>query len=142
MERAYEVTRDHARDTKLPDGRRLIDEEWVQMNLARVHAGLEFLRLINWKVAWSSTQGTLSPADASVTKVYGTEINLDAIQLLMEVKGPRGYLARGSERAVASGLLETLYRGLMILTFGGGVYEVQRDLIGLFGLGLPRIPRH
>jgi hypothetical protein len=60
----------------------------------------------------------------------------------MEVMGPRGYLARGSERAVASGLLETLYRGLMILTFGGGVNEVQRDLIGLFGLGLPRIPRH
>jgi alkylation response protein AidB-like acyl-CoA dehydrogenase len=142
MERAYEITRDYARDTKLPDGRRLIDEEWVQMNLARVHAGLEFLRLINWKVAWSSTQGTLSPADASVTKVYGTEFYLDGFQLLMEVMGPRGYLARGSERAVASGLLETLYRGLMILTFGGGVNEVQRDLIGLFGLGLPRIPRH
>jgi hypothetical protein len=40
------------------------------------------------------------------------------------------------------GHLENLYRGLMILTFGGGVNEVQRDLIALFGLGLPRIPRH
>jgi alkylation response protein AidB-like acyl-CoA dehydrogenase len=77
-----------------------------------------------------------------VTKVYGTEFYLDAFQLLMEVMGPRGYLARGSAQAVAAGLLETLYRGLMILTFGGGVNEVQRDLIGLFGLGLPRIPRH
>ncbi|MEN8160502.1 MAG: acyl-CoA dehydrogenase family protein [Myxococcota bacterium] len=142
VERAYEITRDYARDTKLPDGRRLIDEEWVQTNLARVHAGLEFLRLINWKVAWTSTQGTLSPADASATKVYGTEFYLDAFQLLMEVMGPRGYLARGSEQAVAAGHLEALYRGLMILTFGGGVNEVQRDLIALFGLGLPRIPRH
>ena len=42
----------------------------------------------------------------------------------------------------AAGMLETLYRSLMILTFGGGVNEVQRDLIALFGLGLPRIPRH
>ena len=35
------------------------------MNLARVHAGLEFLRLINWKVAWTATQGHLDVADAS-----------------------------------------------------------------------------
>jgi hypothetical protein len=34
-----------------------------------------------------------------------------------------------------------LYRGLLILTFGGGTNEIQRDLIGLFGLGLPRVPR-
>ena len=30
----------------------MIDQEWVQINLARVHAKLEFLRLANWKVAW------------------------------------------------------------------------------------------
>jgi alkylation response protein AidB-like acyl-CoA dehydrogenase len=112
------------------------------VNLARVAAGLEFLRLINWKVAWTATRGTLAPADASATKVFGTEFYLDAFQLLMEILGQRGYLARGSPEAVGAGLLESMYRGLMILTFGGGVNEVQRDLIALFGLGLPRIPRH
>jgi alkylation response protein AidB-like acyl-CoA dehydrogenase len=142
LERCYDAVRDHARETKLPDGRRLIDEEWVQVNLAKVYAGLEFLRLINWKVAWTASNGTLAPADASATKVFGTEFYLDAFQLLMEVVGPQGYLTRGSPEAVAAGTLETLYRSLMILTFGGGVNEVQRDLIALFGLGLPRIPRH
>jgi len=44
-----------AQQTKLPDGRRVIDQEWVQEHLARVHAELEFLRLINWKVAWQAT---------------------------------------------------------------------------------------
>jgi hypothetical protein len=39
------------------------------------------------------------------------------------------------------GRLEVLYRGLLILTFGGGTNEIQRDLIGLFGLGFPRAPR-
>ena len=34
-----------AQETKLADGRRVIDQEWVQVNLARVHAKLEFLRL-------------------------------------------------------------------------------------------------
>jgi alkylation response protein AidB-like acyl-CoA dehydrogenase len=142
LERCYLAVRDYAREAKLPDGRRLLDEEWVQVNLAKVYAGLEFLRLINWKVAWSATRGALAPADASATKVFGTEFYLDAFQLLMEILGQKGYLARGSPEAVAAGMLETLYRSLMILTFGGGVNEVQRDLIALFGLGLPRIPRH
>jgi alkylation response protein AidB-like acyl-CoA dehydrogenase len=142
MERAYGITLDYAKQARLADGRRLLDEEWVQVNLAKVYAGLEFLRLLNWKVAWTSTQRKLSPADASATKVFGTEFYLDGFQLLMEVLGPRGYLAHGSPEAVAAGHLENLYRSLMILTFGGGVNEVQRDLIALFGLGLPRIPRH
>ena len=142
LERCYLAVRDYAAETKLPDGRRLLDEEWVQVNLAKVYAGLEFLRLINWKVAWSASRGALAPADASATKVFGTEFYLDAFQLLMEILGQKGYLARGSPEAVAAGMLEMLYRSLMILTFGGGVNEVQRDLIALFGLGLPRIPRH
>jgi alkylation response protein AidB-like acyl-CoA dehydrogenase len=142
LEGAYLAVRAYAEHTKLPDGRRVLDEEWVQMNLARVHAGLEFLRLINWKVAWSASRGALSPADASATKVFGTEFYLDSFQLLMEILGPRGYLTRDSHGAAAAGMLESLYRGLMILTFGGGVNEVQRDLIALFGLRLPRIPRH
>ncbi len=142
LERSYFAVRDYARETTLPGGGRLIDEEWVQENLARVYAGLEFLRLLNWKVAWTATQGTMSPADASAMKVFGTEFYLDGFQLLMEILGQRGYLARGSAEAVAEGTLETMYRSLMILTFGGGTNEIQRDLIGLFGLGLPRIPRH
>ncbi len=142
LERAYEIALDYARTARLADGRRLLDEEWVQVNLAKVYAGLEFLRLINWKVAWSATQATLSVADASATKVFGTEFYLDGFQLLMEILGQRGYLAHGSPEAVAAGHIENLYRSLMILTFGGGVNEVQRDLIALFGLRLPRIPRH
>ncbi len=142
LERTYGITLDYARETKLADGRRLLDEDWVQANLAEVYARLEFLRLLNWKVAWTASRSSLAPADASAVKVYGTETYLDAFQKLMEVLGPRGYLARGSPQAVAMGHLENLYRSLMILTFGGGVNEVQRDLIALFGLGLPRIPRH
>ncbi|TMA35286.1 MAG: acyl-CoA dehydrogenase [Deltaproteobacteria bacterium] len=141
LERSFEETRAWAQRAELPDGRRVIDQEWVQINLARVYAGLEFLRLINWKVAWTATKGSLSPADASATKVFGTEWYLESFRLLMEILGQRGYLKRGSPEAVFDGQLEILYRGLLILTFGGGTNEIQRDLIGLFGLGLPRVPR-
>jgi alkylation response protein AidB-like acyl-CoA dehydrogenase len=141
LESAFEGTRRFAQETKLPDGRRVADQEWVQLNLARVYAGLEFLRLINWKVAWTGSQGRLDVADASTIKVFGTEWYLESFRLLMEIIGPRAALRRGSPGAVAMGQLEHLYRGLLILTFGGGTNEVQRDLIGLFGLQLPRVPR-
>ena len=70
VESVYEEVRRWAQETKLADGRRVIDQEWVQMNLARVHARLEFVKLINWKVASS---GGANPADASSTKVFATE---------------------------------------------------------------------
>ncbi len=127
-----------AKETKLADGRRVIDQEWVQVNLARVRAKLEFLRLINWKVAWTATQDRLDVADASTTKVFGTEFYLEAFRLLMEVIGPEAYLQGDSPEAVIGGRLEMMYRSLIILTFGGGTNEVQRDLIAMFGLGLPR----
>jgi alkylation response protein AidB-like acyl-CoA dehydrogenase len=141
LERAFSETRQWARETRLADGCRVIDQEWVQVNLARVYSGLEFLRLINWKVAWASTQGKVDVADASSTKVFGTEFYLESFRLLMEILGPRGYLRRESPEVALQGRLELLYRGLLILTFGGGTNEIQRDLIGLFGLGFPRAPR-
>ncbi len=138
IERALGDVRKWAQETKLADGRRVVDQEWVRLNLARVHAKLEFLKLINWKVAWSSTEGRLDVADASSTKVFGTEFYLEALRLLSEVIGQPGYLKRGSAESVLKGRLEMYARSLIILTFGGGTNEIQRDLIAIFGLGMPR----
>ena len=138
LSRTFEDTVRWAQDTKLADGRRVIDQEWVQVNLARVRAKLEFLQLIGWKVASS---GGANPADASSTKVFGTELSLEAYRLLSEVLGPAASLRKGSPGAALAGRIERGVQGALILTFGGGVNEVQRDLIALFGLGMPRIPR-
>jgi alkylation response protein AidB-like acyl-CoA dehydrogenase len=138
VDRLLTDVRGWAQRTKLPDGRRVIDQQWVQEHLARVHAELEFLRLINWKVAWDATQDRLDVADASTIKVFGTEFYLRAFRLLMEAIGPAAYLQRGSPGAVLAGRLEMYARSLVILTFGGGTNEIQRDLIAIFGLGLPR----
>ena len=141
LEQSYMEVRKWAQETTDSSGTRMVDHEWVQLNLARVHAGLEFLKLINWKVAWTATEGSLDVADASTIKVFGTEFYLEAFRLLMEVLGPRAYLERNSVGSILKGRLEMNYRSLLILTFGGGTNEIQRDLIGMFGLGLPRAPR-
>src|SRR4029079_6321303 len=74
VERMLDDVRAWAQETKRAAAGRVIDQEWVQVNLARVHAKLEFLRLANWRVAWLAQSGAaLNPADASTIKVYGTE---------------------------------------------------------------------
>jgi alkylation response protein AidB-like acyl-CoA dehydrogenase len=142
VERQLEDTTRWAKETIRPDGGRVIDQPWVQQNLARVHARLEFLRLVNFKVAWSAEQGDpLDPAAASAVKVFGTEFYLEAFRLLMEVVGPASSLRPDSPDAVLRGRLGSLLRSMHILTFGGGTNELQRDLIAMFGLGLPPSPR-
>lgn len=138
IERPYTDVLRWAQDTKLADGRRVIDQEWVQIHLARVHAKIEALRLINWKSLWATTIGAVSPADSSATKVYGTNFYCEAYSLLLEVLGSAGILQKDSPGAVLAGKIERSYRGVIILTFGGGVNEVQRDLIAMFGLKMPR----
>ena len=141
LEQSYLEVRRWAQDTIAGDGERVVDHEWVQLNLAKVHAGLEFLRLINWKVAWTAMHAPLDISDASTIKIFGTEFYLEAFRLLMEIIGPEAYLDRESVGSVLKGRLEMNYRSLLILTFGGGTNEIQRDLIGMFGLGLPRALR-
>jgi alkylation response protein AidB-like acyl-CoA dehydrogenase len=141
--------RDWAASTRLASGERVIDAEWVRLSLARVHARAEFLKLLNWRVA-SSTGGpgggdrggrppgqALGPADASATKVFGTEFAVEAYRLLMEVLGPAAVVRSGSPGEVLAGRIERAHRAALILTFGGGTNEVQRDIIAAAGLGLP-----
>ena len=142
IERQLHDVREWAQQTQLADGRRVIDQEWVQLNLARVHAKLEFLKLANWRVASNASSGApLNPADASTIKVYGTEFYMEAARLLLEILGPAANIRRGSPDAVLRGRLEAMVRSMHILTFGGGTNEMQRDLISIFGLNMPGSPR-
>jgi 3-oxocholest-4-en-26-oyl-CoA dehydrogenase alpha subunit len=138
--RSIAEVRAWAQATRLADGRRVIDQEWVQLHLARLWARAEYLKLINWKVAWAADKG-LNPADASATKVFGSEFALEAYRILLEVVGQAGYLAQGSPAAVLHGDLEHRARSQTIFTFGGGTNEIQRDIIAWIGLGLPRAKR-
>ncbi len=144
LERNYLDTRRWAQETKLPRSGRgsgpgeAIDQEWVQTHLAKVHARLEALRLLNWKNIWQDSVGKVNIADSSAVKVYGTTTYCECYGLLLEVLGSAGILKRTSPGSALSGRVERAYRGTLILTFGGGTNEIQRDLIAIFGLGMPR----
>jgi len=141
LERHLDAVRGWAQATRLADGRRVVDQSWVQTTLARVHAGCEALKLANWRVASDLAAGGLNPADASSMKVLGTQGQVECLRLLLEVLGPMGYLAGDTPDAVLRGQLEQAYRQAPVGTFGGGVNEVQREIIQMAGLGMPRAPR-
>jgi len=69
--------------------------------------------------------------------VYGTELTIEACRALMEVLGANAQVRQGSPGAVLAGRIERMHRSALILTFGGGTNEIQRDMIAMLALGLP-----
>jgi 3-oxocholest-4-en-26-oyl-CoA dehydrogenase alpha subunit len=141
IERFFDETSAWAKQARTPNGARVIELPWVQANLARVRAGTDVLRLFNWRQCWNVDRGELPAHEASSVKVFGSEFYVESTRLLMEILGESGNLQRGSPGAQLQGRLERYHRSTLVLTFGGGANEVQRDIIATTGLGLPRSPR-
>ncbi len=116
-----------------------IEEEWVQVLLGRAKARADMLTMLNWKLA--SATSDLSPAEASATKVYGSETATEVYRSLMEVVGSAALVRADEPGAELAGRLERYYRSSLVMTFGGGTNEIQRDIIGYVGLGLPAAKR-
>ncbi len=125
-----------------PDGAgTMLDLPWVQADLARTYARLEAMKVLNWRMVADVGAGTLQAADASAVKVYGTETVVDVYRTLLGVLGPAGTLRAGSPGALLRGELERAGRAAQINTFGGGVNEVQREIVAAAGLGMARRAR-
>ena len=138
LEPLFERTLDWAISTEL-DGGRVIDQPWVQLALARVEAQVAAYKLVNLRINAAMTKGVLNMGEASAAKVFGTELTQQVARELLEVLDGNG-IRRGTE-APLRGALETAYRQAVINTFGGGANEIQRDIIAMAGLLMPRAPR-
>jgi alkylation response protein AidB-like acyl-CoA dehydrogenase len=138
LEPLFEQTLRWATTTEL-DGGRVIDRPWVQLTLARVEAQVAASKLVNLRVNAAMTKGALNMGEASAAKVFGTELTQQVARQLLEVLDRNG-LRRGAD-APLRGALESAYRLAVINTFGGGANEIQRDIIAMAGLGMPRAPR-
>ena len=138
VEELYNNVLNLAHQTKINKDQYLTDLSWVKHNLAQVYSGIEALKLICWKQTWIMESDQLNMAEASVAKVYGSEFFIEAYRLLMEIMGELSLLKNESELSILNAKLERMYRTASILTFGGGTNEVQRDIIAMAGLLMPR----
>ncbi|MHB8440178.1 MAG: acyl-CoA dehydrogenase family protein [Acidimicrobiales bacterium] len=137
----FEEVAEWAATTARPTGGAVIDEPWVQADLARCYAELEAMRLLNWRMACAMAQGELNAADSSAAKVFGVEHSIEVYRRLLGVVGSAGYIQSGSPGAALAGRLERAARGAQINTFGGGVNEIQREIVASAGLGMTRAAR-
>jgi 3-oxocholest-4-en-26-oyl-CoA dehydrogenase alpha subunit len=130
-----------AAGTPSGDGGTVLDRPWVQADLARCRAELDAMHLLNWRMATQVAAGAVNPADSSAVKIFGVERSIDIYRRLLGIVGAGGYLTPGSPGAALAGKLERTARHAQINTFGGGVNEVQREIVATAGLGMTRAAR-
>ena len=120
------------------DGRPLRDESWVRETLARLHVEIEAAAMLGLETAWALDRGGVPAAESSMAKIYVSELSQRIADAGCEILGLNGQLHAEDPRALAGGRMQWLYRLSPMLAFGGGTNEVQRDIIGFMGFGLPR----
>jgi alkylation response protein AidB-like acyl-CoA dehydrogenase len=129
-----------ARAARGPDGRAPVEHPPVRRAIARVYAALRLNELLNWQVAANMDLGWLGAPDASATKIFGSEQMQEVGRIVGEVLARYGDPGDEPTRDFIDSI-DRGVKGSLVLTFGGGVNEVQRELIAMIGLGLPRAPR-
>lgn len=140
LEGLRDLVVDWATSRSAPDGRPVLEQPAVRDTLARVTAAFRINELLNWQVAGSGATGAAAVADASASKVFASDEVQSLGLALEEIVTAYGDPADPATGELAAYLDATSKRNL-VLTFGGGVNEVQRELIAMFGMGLPKVPR-
>jgi alkylation response protein AidB-like acyl-CoA dehydrogenase len=142
--RMWAEVRAWARTTPLRDGEPgsvVADVAWVRADLADCYARLEAMKLLNWRMVEAIAEDRLMPADASTAKFYGTETHVYVYRKLLNILGAAGWLRGDSAGAALQGRVERVGRSAQINTFGGGVNEIQREIVAATELKMVRRAR-
>lgn len=139
--RLWGEVRDWATSAPATEGGVVADRPWVAHDLAFCYARLEGMKLLNWRLAADIAADRLGPADSSAAKVYGTETHVEVYRRLLAILGAAGWLREGSPGAALQGEVERASRAAQINTFGGGVNDIQREIVAATGLGMARRAR-
>ncbi|MEU1149994.1 acyl-CoA dehydrogenase family protein [Streptomyces sp. NPDC005863] len=134
----YTAARAAARTPDPVTGERRIDAPWVRARLAEAHARLAATRLLSWRLVGDVGAGSPAPGDASGVKFMGTESAVAVYRMCQEAVGEAGLVRAGSPGGFGDGELERMNRAAQINTFGGGVSEVQREIVATMRLGMRR----
>lgn len=122
-------------------GNKLSAEPWVRQTLAVATARLRAMRLMNWRLVETTAKGALDPGQASAAKVFATETVVDVYRSLLQVLGPKGLRITDAPWSFDTGRLGLMNLAAQINTFGGGVSEVQREIVAWSTLGMARTSR-
>jgi alkylation response protein AidB-like acyl-CoA dehydrogenase len=120
------------------DGGSLLDDMRVRHKLAELAIEFQAGRLLAYRVASMQEKGQIPNAEASMSKLYGTELQGRLAEAGMEILGLGGQIEPGSRGASLQGHVEQFYMLASALTVAAGTSEIMRNIIATRGLGLPR----
>lgn len=120
------------------NGQPLARNTLVRHRLVERLIEFEVGRLLCYSIAWLQSVGQVPNREASISKVFGTEASQRMAKTCIDVLGLYGQLQPDSPWAQLKGRAERAYLFSVSLTIGGGTSEVQRNIIAMRGLGLPR----
>jgi len=135
--RTLEELTAYARDTRT-NGHHLGSERTVRNKLSELT--IEFMagRILAYRVASMQARGQIPNTEASMSKMYGSELQQRLAGSGMQIMGLGGQLEPGSRWAPLAGRLEQFYLFASALTVAAGTTEIQKGIIAGRGLGLPR----
>lgn len=119
-------------------GGTLAENPRVRHQLAQLLMETEAGRSLAYRIAWLQWKGQLPAAEASASKVYGTELAQRVAYAGCSIMGLYGQLKRGSRYAPIWGKFERLYQSCLGYNIAAGTSEIQRNIIAIRGLNLPR----
>ncbi len=135
--RSYEALVEYAAQAGAAGGR-LLDDTRVRQKLAELAIEFQAGRLLAYRVASMQEKGQIPNAEASMSKLYGTELQGRVAEAGMEILGLCGQIEPGSQGALLQGQVEQFYMLASALTVAAGTSEIMRNIIAMRGLGLPR----
>lgn len=120
------------------DGGNYTDVPWVRSTLARATALNSVMSLMNWQLVESTASGDVDPGQASAAKVFATEAAIEIYRHLLELTGHAGMRVTDVPKSIIDGRLALMNLSAQINTFGGGVAEIQREIVAWTTLGMKR----
>ena len=137
LQQTIEMLVRYCRETRR-NGQKLANDPTIRRKLAYLAVQVEALRLLCYRVTWMQALGKLPSYEASVTKVFASDLLGIAAETGMEILGPFSQIDRGSPWAPLQGRILRSYLTSFSIGIGGGTSEIQRNIIAMRGLGLPR----
>ncbi|TET15145.1 MAG: acyl-CoA dehydrogenase [Dehalococcoidia bacterium] len=119
-------------------GARLADDPLIKDELAEIAVENEVLRMMCYRIAWMYSKNLHPSYESSMSLLFCSELLRRLANVGMRVLGPYGQLDMDSKWAVLNARIMRAYLSALSIGVGGGSNEIQRNIVAMRGLGLPR----
>jgi alkylation response protein AidB-like acyl-CoA dehydrogenase len=126
---------------RLREGRVGIEDGGVRQHLGQLIARSRIQRHLGQRMATKAARGQISAADAPISKIWFSELNLEIAETALALLGARSMLVEGDELSEEDGRWQDSFLYARAWTIAGGTNEIMRNMIAERGLGLPREPK-